>query len=121
MLNGISIFRYGARDNDWETFSVELKANNTYQVVWFYHKDETDDGLGDYFALDNIKVTPKSIRGDVNGDSSVNIADVTSLIDYLLSSNVSGIDLSAADCNEDSSINIADVTSLIDYLLSGSW
>lgn len=121
MLNGISIFRYGARDNDWETFSVELKANNTYQVVWFYHKDETDDGVGDYFALDNIKVTPKSIRGDVNGDSSVNIADVTSLIDYLLSSNVSGIDLSAADCNEDSSINIADVTSLIDYLLSGSW
>ena len=57
----------------------------------------------------------------MNGDSSVNIADVTSLIDYLLSSDASGVNLSAADCNQDTSINIADVTALIDYLLSGTW
>ena len=54
--------------------------------------------------------------GDVNHDGSVNIADVTTLIDYLLS------DASAApaeaDVNEDGSINIADVTALIDLLLS---
>ena len=29
--------------------------------------------------------TASSMRGDVNGDSEVNIADVTRLIDYLLS------------------------------------
>ena len=60
-------------------------------------------------------------RGDVNGDSNVNIADVTALIDHLLSGNASGIDVTAADCDLDGSINIADVTALIDYLLSGSW
>ena len=60
-------------------------------------------------------------RGDVNGDGSVNIADVTSLIDYLLSGNASGVNIDAADCNQDSSVNISDVTSLIDYLLSGTW
>ena len=60
-------------------------------------------------------------RGDVDGDSSVNISDVTSLIDYLLSSNASGINLSGADCNQDGSVNISDVTALIDYLLSGTW
>ena len=62
-----------------------------------------------------------SLRGDVNGDNNVSIADVTTLIDYLLSGNVSGINLSGADCNQDSNISIADVTTLIDYLLSGSW
>jgi hypothetical protein len=60
-------------------------------------------------------------RGDVNGDGSVNISDVTALIDYLLSGNPSGVNLTAADCNQDSSVNISDVTALIDYLLSGHW
>ena len=64
---------------------------------------------------------PSAERGDVNGDETVNIADVTALIDYLLTGNASGIDADAADCNLDSIINIADVTSLIDYLLRGSW
>ena len=62
-----------------------------------------------------------STRGDVDGDGSVNISDVTALIDYLLSGNASGINVSAADCDQDNSVNISDVTSLIDYLLSGHW
>ena len=60
-----------------------------------------------------------SLRGDVNGDGSVNISDVTTLIDLLLGGG--SISNPAADCNQDSSVNISDVTSLIDYLLSGSW
>ena len=69
-----------------------------------------------YFTAKNA-----GLRGDVNGDGSVNISDVTALIDYLLSGNASGINLSGADCNQDSSVNISDVTALIDYLLSGHW
>lgn len=61
------------------------------------------------------------LRGDVNGDENVNIADVTALIDYLLSGNDTGVVVANADCNVDASVNIADVTSLIDYLLSGNW
>ena len=62
-----------------------------------------------------------SLRGDVNGDGSVNIADVTDLIDYLLTSDASGISLSGADTNQDGVININDVAALIDYLLTGMW
>ncbi len=58
------------------------------------------------------------LRGDVNCDGSVTIADVTALIDYLLTSNPSGVDQLAADCNGDGSVTIADVTALIDFLLS---
>lgn len=68
-----------------------------------------------------VTLTPSFIVGDVNDDGNVNISDVTALIDYLLSGNVSGINISAADCNQDGSVNISDVTSFIDYLLSGSW
>ena len=58
--------------------------------------------------------------GDVNMDGEVNIADVTALIDYLLSGNASAIDLTAADVNGDQEVNIADVTVLIDRLLTGN-
>jgi hypothetical protein len=53
----------------------------------------------------------------VNDDHTVNIADVTALIDHLLGSGNTVNEL-AADVNGDHSINIADVTALIDMLLS---
>ena len=69
----------------------------------------------------SISASGESLLGDVDGDNQVNIADVTILIDYLLSGDASTIDLQAADCNGDSQVNIADITDLIDYLLIGSW
>ena len=59
--------------------------------------------------------------GDVNNSGDVTIADVTALIDYLLSGDASNINLAAADCNNSGDVTIADVTALIDYLLSGTW
>lgn len=55
--------------------------------------------------------------GDVNHDGSVNIADVTALIDYLLGS-TNGVCTTCADVDGQGDINIADVTTLIDILLS---
>ena len=67
-----------------------------------------------------IPSTPQPFdRGDVNGDGDVNIADVTALIDLLLSGG--SVDVAEADTNCDGDVNIADVTALIDYLLSGAW
>ena len=61
------------------------------------------------------------IRGDVNNDGKVTIADVTDLINYLLSQDATGINLDAADCNEDHNVTIGDVTALIHYLLAQAW
>lgn len=58
-------------------------------------------------------------RGDVNDSGDVNIADVTELINLLLSNSASG--RVAADCNMDGVVNIGDVTTLINYLLSHQW
>ena len=62
-----------------------------------------------------------SARGDVDGDGGVNISDVSSIIDYLLSGNASGININGADCDQDGNVTISDVSALIDYLLTGSW
>ena len=65
----------------------------------------------------SINAQGTRLRGDVNESGEVNIADVTSLIDYLLGSGNTVNEL-AADVNSDNAINIADVTALIDMLLS---
>ena len=61
------------------------------------------------------------LRGDVDGDGEITIADVTAIIDILLAGDTSGVDMNCADCDVDGSLSIADVTALIDYLLTGSW
>jgi hypothetical protein len=56
--------------------------------------------------------------GDVNDDGSVDIADVTILVDYILGAAVSPFNSSAADVDSDGSISVADVTGLIDLILA---
>ena len=59
-----------------------------------------------------------ALPGDVDGDGSVGISDVTTLIDYLLNSSTPIVN-EVADVDGNGSIDIADVTALIDILLSG--
>ena len=60
--------------------------------------------------------------GDANCDGVVNIADVSSLIDYLLGDRSQTFNPSNADTDRSGVVNIADVSSLIDYLLGdGTW
>ncbi len=120
LVDGVSQFAYGARQNDWETYTMEVTPG-THTLTWQYTKDNSVNPTGDYFAVDNLTIHSIEKRGDVNADGSVNIRDVTALIDYLLSGNASAIILTNANCNQDGGVNISDVTTLIDYLLSGSW
>ena len=77
-------------------------------------------GCGTNVALPvtEIGYTYEKMRGDVNGDDQVAIADVTALIDYLLTGDPTGFYEVNAYINNDSSISIADVTWLIDMLLA---
>ena len=57
------------------------------------------------------------LRGDVNGDGEVNIADINALIDIILGSIAENNQMIRADVNEDGEINIADINALIDIIL----
>ena len=85
---------------------------NSYEWMWFLN-DPVPFTVGDWVTPPD----PQFLLGDVNNDNEVNIADVTTLIDYLLDNNTE-INLDAADVKEDGVINIADVTALIDLLLN---
>ena len=63
-------------------------------------------------------------RGDVNGNSDVDMDDLTALINYLLTGNTADINMAnAANCDSPSStvVDMDDLTALINYLLSGTW
>ena len=87
---------------------------NIYGIIW-----KSGDALVfEPVAWETYVEPPTFLRGDVNKDTEVNIADVTALIDKLLNNAEM---IPEADCNQDTEMNIADVTALIDYLLSGTW
>ena len=70
---------------------------------------EADQWMNFFFA-------PDFLKGDVNNDGLVNIADVTALIDHILDSTYPVNEL-AADFDEDGVIGVSDVTAITDYIL----
>ena len=106
--------------------------------MYFYRTNMGDNpmfswriGIQVYYLVDGVRNHsdivypevydhPVEEPGDVNHDGSVDIADVTDLIDYLLSPATSEVDEAYADVNEDGEVNIVDVTDLIDLLLGSN-
>ena len=94
--------------------------SNGYHFLYGYQNNVLKYTNGNKFELPGGGFT----RGDVDNDGNVAIADVTTLIDHLLTGDYDDADdfnSDAADCDGDGGIAIADVTTLIDYLLSGNW
>ena len=93
---------------DGETYYVVVWSPffpNNYDWNWF-HNDPKPFVVGE--------VAPQYILGDVDGNGIVNIADVSALIDILLS----GAEYNpAGDMDQDGTNAIGDVSDLIDYLL----
>lgn len=82
-----------------------------------------DESVELYKAADqwmNFFFKPSFIPGDVNGDGTVNISDITMLINYLLTGNATGVDMLAADLTGDNNVNISDATALISMISHGS-
>ena len=121
-------FELSLNRRDW---SRTLTLDPTGEV--FYVRLANTSTVGDFYgsvtaatarvsAHADVQGTVNAVpilSGDVNMDGSVNIADVTTLIDYLLGGDAIVIDVNAADVAQDNMINIADVTALIDRLLGG--
>ena len=101
---------------------IEQNVITTDQVAVARAKGWSVEAISgeDFFPYDGTG-TSDVVLGDVNGDGSVKIGDVTALINSLLSEDASDISLAVADCNHDGKVSIGDVTALINYLLSGSW
>ena len=109
---------------DDNNFSAsEVNSGTTLKVTFTADDEGTFDNtitIGNSEASTTFKVTATAkpedspdLKGDVNGDGEVNIADVNALLDVIM---VHGSDM-RCDVNEDSEINIADVNAVIDIIL----
>ena len=116
-------YRYGPTSTitiTTDTQYTTAKRDNNYS---YYFTGDGSDYLFTFnldnltFSLQRLEVQPTIIRGDVNDDHDVTIADVSALIDYLLTGDVTPFNEANADVNQKNGITIADVSALIDMLL----
>jgi len=57
-----------------------------------------------------------NLRGDVDGSESINVADLTYLVDYLFKGGPPPSCLADGDNDGSGIVNVADLTYLVDYL-----
>ena len=71
------------------------------------------------FVLLFVMALPASAakRGDVNGDLTVNVSDVTALVNKILS--IADYHPDLCDLNGDGTVNVSDVTTLVNIILNG--
>lgn len=74
-----------------------------------------------YLWIDGEEDEPASKRGDVNMDGNIDVEDVVALINYVLTSDATGISTVNAECDLNEGIDVEDVTTLINYVLNGQW
>ena len=109
-------------------------AVNAYFTLWFGPRGSrdflSDDGVltlvpnkvnstSDIFSFTTTAPTLFNIaKGDVNGDASVDVADVLLIVNFILGTNLfTGEQEYASDFNSDLTINIADVVTTIRSIL----
>ena len=95
----------------------ELDAEGNEVVTLFTFKSY--NGMGVYKIGKNVGGDPEppAVKGDVNGDGTVDIADVNACINVILGSEDAGRYGGRADVNGDGTVDIADVNAIINIIL----
>ena len=101
------------------TKTMEQNADGTYRIA--ISAVPGDLQTATCYVITATVAASQVVRGDADGDGVVGIADVTTLVDFILSGDLSTIVWENSDVDEDGDVTIADVTGLVDYILSGEW
>jgi len=90
---------------------VPLKGNARFRIA---------QTTGTRVNIDDITLyaPAKELKGDVNGDGEVNIADINAIIDLALGGTADADTTTRADVNKDGEITIADVNEEADIVLA---
>ena len=132
MFSGNSDLQIIYVSNKWSTAAVTNSNNMFYDCASLVGGQGTtydaDHVNAEYAHIDGGPSNPgyftaknAGLLGDVDGNGNVGIADVTLLIDYVLTGNSTGVHLDVSNVDGDGVIGIGDVTAIIDYILTGVW
>ena len=95
-------------------FVVPVEEDGIYTIDITFDPKADDANKISCHIVKTGDINP-SVKGDMNGDGEVNLADVNLLIDAVLAGTMSA----GFDVNGDSETNLADVNILIDIILHG--
>ena len=130
---GFNVYRYQA-SQEGETTTEPVRLNQEildidateyvdYDVVpgetyYYYYKVLSTD-LQEYDVSNVVAVTPMtSTKGDANGSSDVDVADVITTVNYAAGMEPKPFIFEAADMNSDEMIDILDVIGIIQNILN---
>ena len=103
------------QNNSSATQPAKIIFNNNEQPQTADLKFE----LGGYYTKDGLFgiVTASITEGDVNGDSTVNAADIVGVVNFIMSNPSEQFNAEAADVNHDGTVNAADIVALVNIIM----
>ncbi|NUN09958.1 MAG: S8 family serine peptidase [Ignavibacteriaceae bacterium] len=128
-LLGYNIYRFDHLTDT--TFTDPVLINNTlindtlytdFEVIpnkkyyYYYKVVRTDFSESDSSRIvSSIPLTAS--RGDANGDLTVNVLDITTMVSYLLNQNPQPFIFEAADVNQDNLVNVLDIVGTVNIIM----
>ena len=107
--------RGGSSAANYQTVDVTgVRSTSFFEVTTQTNKYQVRNVTDTYLPYLDVVTTP----GDVNGDTVVDIDDVTALISRVLGNVVAPFDIEAADMDGNDQVDIDDVTMLISLILN---
>jgi len=101
------------------TDTLYVDTNVIPDTIYSYYYLTVNTNMQESDPSKIIYATPLSAaNGDANGDLSVNVLDITTIVAYMLNQNPSPFLFDAADVNYDGQINVLDIIGLV-QLISG--
>ena len=106
--------------------NATIHASNTMAVgnyegrvenVIFVETDETTCVLDNVKFIITVSRGDGGIRGDVNGDGDVDVADAVCILNYVAGKSDDTFMLDAADVNNDGEVNIVDAVHIVNFLV----
>ncbi|MDR3625568.1 MAG: S8 family serine peptidase [Ignavibacteriaceae bacterium] len=102
-----------------DTVYTDYNVTPNIKYYYYYKTVNTDFSQSDSSRI--VSTTPYTASlGDANGDLTVNIMDVLSIVAYMLGQDPQPFILAAGDVNQDSVINILDVIGDVNLILHGT-
>ena len=106
---------YGLELADWKLEVAYDISDDGKTIVGMGYHYEVPEG----WVVRFVETKGFFIRGDVNQDSTLNVADVISLLEYLFGGGKQPFCLDSADANDDGKLDLADAIRTLGYLFAG--
>jgi len=100
-----------------DTVYTDFNVTPNKKYYYYYKIVRTD--LSETDSSRVVSAIPfTASKGDANGDLSVNVLDITSIVAYLLNNNPQPFISEAADMNSDGNINVLDIVGVVNKILN---